>query len=78
MAPDRLAPLAKITAPALVIHGTEDPLRPLPYGQALAAQIPQAGLEAVPGMGHGFFSPGLPRHLGQIILGHTQSPPSGT
>jgi pimeloyl-ACP methyl ester carboxylesterase len=73
MAPDRLAPLSKITAPALVIHGTEDPLRPLPHGQALAAQIPQARLEAVPGMGHGFFSPGLPRHLGQIILSHTQS-----
>jgi len=77
MTPDRLAPLSKITAPALVIHGTEDPLRPLPHGQALAAQIPHARLEAIPGMGHGFFSPGLPRHVGQIILGHAQSPPSG-
>jgi pimeloyl-ACP methyl ester carboxylesterase len=78
MTPDRLAPLSKITAPALVIHGTEDPLRPLPHGQALATRIPHARLEAVPGMGHGFFSPGLPFHVGQIILGHTQSPPSGT
>jgi pimeloyl-ACP methyl ester carboxylesterase len=78
MTPDRLAPLSKITAPALVIHGTEDPVRPLPHGHALAAQIPYARLEAVPGMGHGFFSPGLPFHVGQIILGHTQSPPSGT
>jgi pimeloyl-ACP methyl ester carboxylesterase len=76
MTPDRLAPLSKIIAPALVIHGTEDPLRPLPHGQALAAQIPHARLEAVPGMGHGFFSPGLPRHIGQIILDHTQPPPS--
>ncbi len=41
MTPDRFAPLSKITAPALVIHGTEDPLRPLPHGQALAAQIPR-------------------------------------
>jgi pimeloyl-ACP methyl ester carboxylesterase len=72
MTPDRFAPLSKITAPALVIHGAEDPLRPLPHGQALAAQIPRARLEAVPGMGHGFFSPGLPRHVGQIILDHTQ------
>jgi pimeloyl-ACP methyl ester carboxylesterase len=64
---------AKITAPALVIHGTADPLRPLPHGRALAAQIPQARLEAVPGMGHGFFSPGLPRRIGEIILDHTQS-----
>lgn len=78
MTPDRLAPLSMITAPTLVIHGTEDPLRPLPHGQALAAQIPRARLETVPGMGHGFFSPGLPRHIGQLILGHTQSPPSGT
>jgi pimeloyl-ACP methyl ester carboxylesterase len=73
MTPDRLVPLAKITAPALVIHGTADPLRPLPHGRALAAQIPQARLEAVPGMGHGFFSPGLPRRIGEIILDHTQS-----
>jgi pimeloyl-ACP methyl ester carboxylesterase len=78
MTPDRFAPLSTITAPAVVIHGTEDPLRPLPHGQALAAQIPRARLETVPGMGHGFFSPGLPRHVGQIILDHTQSPPSGT
>jgi len=78
MTPDRLAPPSKITAPALIVHGTADPLRPLPHGQALAAQIPHARLEAVPGMGHGFFSPGLPRHIGQLILGRTQSPPSGT
>jgi pimeloyl-ACP methyl ester carboxylesterase len=78
MTPDRLAPLSTITAPTLVIHGTADPLRPLPHGQALAGEIPQARLETVPGMGHGFFSPGLPHYIGRIILGHTQSPPSGT
>jgi len=73
MTPDRLAPLSKIPAPALVVHGTADPLRPLPHGQALAARIPLARLEAVPGMGHGFFSPGLPRHIGQLILDHAHS-----
>lgn len=73
MTPDRLAPLSKITAPALVIHGTEDPLRPLPHGQALAAQIPRARLETIAGMGHGFFTPGLPRRIGQIVLDHTRS-----
>jgi pimeloyl-ACP methyl ester carboxylesterase len=77
MTPDRLAPLSKITAPTLVIHGTADPLRPLPHGQALAAQITQARLEAVPDMGHGFFSPGLPRRIGESILSNTQRP-SGT
>jgi pimeloyl-ACP methyl ester carboxylesterase len=79
MTPDRLAPLSKITEPTLVIHGTADPLRPLAHGQALAAQITQANLEAVPGMGHGLFSPGLPRHVGKSILSNTQpSPPPGT
>lgn len=73
MTTDRLTSLSKITAPVLVIHGTDDPLRPLPHGQALAAQIPHARLEVVPGMGHGFFSPGLPRHVGTLILDHTRS-----
>lgn len=77
MTPDRLAPLSKVTAPALIIHGTEDPLRPLPHGQALAAQIPRARLEAIPGMGHGFFSPGLPGHIGQLIRDHTGTPAPG-
>ena len=73
MTPDRLASPSKITAPVLVIHGTDDPLRPLPHGRALAALIPHARLEVVHGMGHGFFSPGLPRHMGELILDHTRS-----
>jgi pimeloyl-ACP methyl ester carboxylesterase len=77
MTPDRLAPLSTITAPTLVVHGTEDPLRPLPHGQAVAAQIPHARLEIIPGMGHGFFSPGLPRRVGAMVLGQTRSPAPG-
>jgi pimeloyl-ACP methyl ester carboxylesterase len=71
MTDDRLVPLSSITAPALVIHGTADPLRPLPHGQAVAAQIPHARFQTIPGMGHGFFSPGLPRQVAKIILEHT-------
>ncbi|WP_440073093.1 alpha/beta fold hydrolase [Streptosporangium sp. OZ121] len=70
MTEDRLAPLSAVTAPTLVVHGTEDPLRPLPHGEAVAAQIPNARLVAVPGMGHGFFSPLLPRRVGEIIRDH--------
>ena len=44
--------LAAITAPTLVIHGTEDPVLPLPHGEALAQAIPGARLVAFPGMGH--------------------------
>ncbi|MGF1429019.1 alpha/beta fold hydrolase [Kitasatospora sp. LaBMicrA B282] len=68
---DRLAPLSGITAPTLVLHGTEDPLRPLPHGRALAEAIPHARFHPVPGMGHSFFSPGLPRRLAELLLDHT-------
>ncbi|MEU1663367.1 alpha/beta hydrolase [Streptomyces sparsogenes] len=73
MTADRLAPLSSIKAPTLIIHGTEDPLRPLPHGQALAEQIPHARMETIPGMGHAFFSPGLPRRIGKTILEHTSA-----
>ncbi|MGI5241349.1 alpha/beta fold hydrolase [Dactylosporangium sp. CA-139066] len=41
-----------ITAPTVVLHGTEDPLFPLEHGRALAAAIPGARLVPLPGMGH--------------------------
>lgn len=71
MTPERQAPLSRITAPALVIHGTSDPLRPSANGQALAALIPGARFEAIPGMGHSFFSPGIPAKIARLILDHT-------
>ncbi|WP_306368224.1 alpha/beta fold hydrolase [Nocardiopsis sp. CC223A] len=43
---------ANITVPTLVLHGTEDPLFPLPHGQALAGAIPGARLVPLPGVGH--------------------------
>lgn len=75
MTPERQAPLSRITAPTLVIHGTSDPLLPLPNGQALAALIPGARFEAVPGMGHGFFSPGITAQVARLILAHTAARP---
>lgn len=42
----------RITVPVLVVHGSDDPLFPLPHGEALAAAIPDASLLVVPGMGH--------------------------
>ena len=41
-----------ITAPTLVLHGTEDPLFPYPHGEALAREIPGAALVPLPGVGH--------------------------
>jgi pimeloyl-ACP methyl ester carboxylesterase len=48
------ARLAEITAPALVIHGAEDPLFPLAHGEALAREIPGAKLLVIDGLGHEF------------------------
>ena len=44
--------LDSISAPTLVIHGTEDPILPFDHGQAIADSIPGATLLALPGVGH--------------------------
>ncbi len=46
------ARLAEIAVPTLVIHGTHDPLFPLPHGEALAREIPGAKLLVIDGLGH--------------------------
>ena len=46
-------PLSSIQAPTLVIHGTADPMFPLPHGEALASEIPGARLVRLEGAGHG-------------------------
>ena len=66
-APDLHAPLSSITAPTTVVHGDQDPICPLGYGEALAASIPGAWLRVVPGMGHVMTSPGLPEEVADLI-----------
>ncbi|MFE3456842.1 alpha/beta fold hydrolase [Nocardiopsis aegyptia] len=44
--------LGGIRVPALVLHGTEDPLFPYGHGEALAREIPGAKLVPLPGVGH--------------------------
>lgn len=46
------AELAKVSAPTLVLHGTEDPLLPYEHGRALAREIPGARLVALERTGH--------------------------
>jgi pimeloyl-ACP methyl ester carboxylesterase len=48
------ARLAEISAPALVIHGADDPLFPPAHGEALACEIPTAKLLVIDGLGHEF------------------------
>ena len=49
---DRRARLSMVTAPALVIHGSADPLFPLSHGRDTAAAIPGARFLPLEGMGH--------------------------
>ena len=49
---DRSARLARITAPAIVLHGADDPLLPAEGGRDTAAKIPGAELRIIEGMGH--------------------------
>lgn len=44
--------LGRITAPTLVLHGTEDPLFPFGHGEALARDIPGARLLPLERVGH--------------------------
>ena len=48
----RVALLREITAPTLVIHGSDDPLIPVEGGRDTARRIPGAALEVIEGMGH--------------------------
>jgi pimeloyl-ACP methyl ester carboxylesterase len=45
-------PMSEVTAPTLVLHGTEDPLFPYEHGEALARGIPGARLVPLEGAGH--------------------------
>lgn len=49
---DRRARLRRVHAPALVIHGAEDPLIPRRAGRATARALPDARYLEIAGMGH--------------------------
>ena len=44
--------LGELRAPTLILHGTDDPMFPPGHGQALEAEIPNARLIALAGLGH--------------------------
>nr|HML31008.1 alpha/beta hydrolase [Hyphomicrobium sp.] len=60
---DRRPRLSTITAPTLVIHGTDDPLIPLACGHDTALSIPNAVYMPITGMGHD-----LPHELDQSVI----------
>lgn len=70
--------MAAIGQPTLVLHGSEDPLFPLPHGEALAAEIPGARLLVLEGMGHEV----PPRAFWDVVVpavvAHTDPPTSAS
>lgn len=73
---DRRPLIARITAPTLVLHGSEDPLLPVAAGRDTAASIPGARLEVVEGMGHDL-PPGVQSILVDRIVAHCRSSQAG-
>ena len=57
---DRRERLDKIAVPALVIHGSDDPLFPLPHAHDQMEHLPNAHLKIVEGMGHIFSDDAAP------------------
>ena len=66
-------PLAvrRIAAPTLVLHGIDDPLFPLPHGEALAEAVPGATFLALPGAGHDAPPPETWDVVIPVLLEHT-------
>ncbi|MFF8012828.1 alpha/beta fold hydrolase [Streptomyces sp. NPDC007929] len=62
--------LASVTAPTLVLHGTEDPMFPPAHAEATAAAVPGARLVLIEGMGH-TLPRALDERLAAEILHHT-------
>ncbi len=65
--------LTRATAPALVIHGTEDPMVPVDHGMALARLIPGCRLRLIDGAGHMFLHRDLWAELAAHILDHVRA-----
>jgi pimeloyl-ACP methyl ester carboxylesterase len=62
-----------IGVPLLVIHGTADPLLPLPHGAALAEAVPGATLVTIDGGGHELHEGDWDQIL-EAIAAHTAAP----
>jgi pimeloyl-ACP methyl ester carboxylesterase len=75
---DRTASLAGVTAPTVVIHGTEDKLIQPTGGEATAKAVPGAELMMIEGMGHDFPSGVWTRVIDAIVQNAARSQLPGT
>lgn len=66
--------IAGITAPTLVVHGSDDPLIPPVAGKDIAATIPGAELLIIEGMGHAIPSPLYETVINAIVRNTRRAP----
>jgi pimeloyl-ACP methyl ester carboxylesterase len=59
--------IAAISAPTVVIHGTEDPFNLIEAGKEIASTIPGAELMLVDGMGHSFPREVIPNIVNALV-----------
>lgn len=59
--------ITKISAPTVVIHGTEDPFNLIEAGKDIAASIPNAEFRSIEGMGHSFPSEAIPQIINALV-----------
>lgn len=64
--------LARVRAPTLILHGTDDPLVDISGGRDSAAAIPGARLIEIPGMGHDLPASLCPR-LVELVVAHVRA-----
>lgn len=69
--PSQYDELKTITVPTLVIHGDQDPLLPLSYGEELAKQIPGAKLHVLKNIGHSL-PPDVFDEVVEAVVEHTK------
>jgi pimeloyl-ACP methyl ester carboxylesterase/SAM-dependent methyltransferase len=65
------ARLGEVRAPALVIHGTADPVYPFGHAEAMARELPDAQLLPLDGVGHQMPPPEVWPTVAAALLRHT-------
>jgi len=61
--------IGEISAPTLIVHGTEDGVLPVDNGRQIASLMPAARLEILEGVGHMFWWE-RPRRSAELIREH--------
>jgi pimeloyl-ACP methyl ester carboxylesterase len=69
---DTSARLDRVTAPTLVVHGTEDQMLPVSNAEAIGRRIPGARVEIMDGIGHLFFWE-EPERSAELVRSHALS-----